>query len=183
MYVYVCHLTTTGEKFGEAGFVLSKKDGDGAMCTTNSVRKHEELNCKICDHKLDPLYLVRLQKYLQYKIDNPTRCVDFEKGDDDDETEGNTTHEKQCTIINGRAFYYLILSYLDNENKEIILLGDNNCDITVRTPNSTTSNDTRHIKNLYELFGFTQLIKDPTRVTNTSSTIIDHIATTNVDKF
>ena len=38
-----------------------------------------------------------------------------------------------------------ILSYLDNENKEIILLGDNNCDITVRTPNSTTSNDSLDI--------------------------------------
>ena len=31
---------------------------------------------------------------------------------------------------------------------------------------------------LYDLFGMTQLIKEPTRVTLDSSTLIDHIATT-----
>ena len=35
------------------------------------------------------------------------------------------------------------------------------------------------LHDLYDLFGMTQLIKEPTRVTLDSSTLIDHIATTN----
>ena len=39
-------------------------------------------------------------------------------------------------------------------------------------------NDSRHMCKLYELFSLKQLIREPTRVTLNSSTIIDHIATT-----
>ena len=70
------------------------------------------------------------------------------------------------------------LSYLDKEGKEIILLGDTNCDLTTKQANQPIDNDTRHVTSLYELFNLNQLIKEPTRVTLDTSTIIDHIATT-----
>ena len=38
--------------------------------------------------------------------------------------------------------------------------------------------NTKHLIGLYELFSFKQLIKEPTRVTLTTSSVIDHIATT-----
>ena len=38
-------------------------------------------------------------------------------------------------------------------------------------------NDTRHVTSLYELFSFSQLIREPTRVTFNTSSLIDHIAT------
>ena len=71
----------------------------------------------------------------------------------------------------------LILSFLDKEEKEVILLGDTNCDFTVKEGIVMDSN-AKHLTNIYELFTFKQLITEPTRVTANSSSIIDHIATT-----
>ena len=41
------------------------------------------------------------------------------------------------------------------------------------------SDDNKEIKNAFQLYGFKQLIKKATRVTNESSTLIDLIATNN----
>ena len=71
-----------------------------------------------------------------------------------------------------------VLSYLDREGKEIILLGDTNCDLTKRAPNQPADNNAKHISSLYELFSLKQLIEEPTRVTLTTSSMIDHVATT-----
>ena len=71
-----------------------------------------------------------------------------------------------------------VLSYLDKEGKEIILLGDTNCDLTITAPDQPAENNSKHICSLYELFSLNQLIEEPTRVTLTSSSIIDHVATT-----
>ena len=71
-----------------------------------------------------------------------------------------------------------ILSFLDREGKEIILLGDTNCDLSNHALGQSVENNTRHVCDLYELFSFEQLINEPTRVASSSSTIIDHIATT-----
>ena len=71
----------------------------------------------------------------------------------------------------------LILSFLDKEEKEVILLGDTNCDFTVKEGIVMASN-AKHLTNIYELFTFKQLITEPTRVTANSSFSIDHIATT-----
>ena len=71
-----------------------------------------------------------------------------------------------------------VLSYLDKEGKEIILLGDTNCHLTITAPDQPAENNSKHICSLYELFSLNQLIEEPTRVTLTSSSIIDHIATT-----
>ena len=71
-----------------------------------------------------------------------------------------------------------VLSYLDNEGNEKIVLGDTNCDLTTKQTNQPIDNDTGHMTSLYELFSFTQLIKEPTRVILDTSSIVDHIATT-----
>ena len=92
------HDTKKGEG-REVGFVRSKKNG--GIDTSNSVRKYEDLNCKICNHKLDPLYVLHLQKYLNYKINNPSQRGELDYDDDDNDAKMN--YEKQCTVINGRA--------------------------------------------------------------------------------
>ena len=68
------------------------------------------------------------------------------------------------------------LSFLDGEGKEIIILGDTNCDFCHR---DTTPSHIVQLRELYELFYMKQIIKEPTRVTLDSSNLIDHIATTN----
>ena len=58
-----------------------------------------------------------------------------------------------------------ILSFLDKEEKEVILLGDTNCDFTVKEGIAMDSN-AKHLTNNYEL------ITEPTRATANSSSII-----------
>ena len=71
-----------------------------------------------------------------------------------------------------------VLSFLDKEGKEIILLGDTNCDLTPKQAEQPIDNNSKHMLVLYELLSFKQLVEEPTRVTLTTSSIIDHIAIT-----
>ena len=71
-----------------------------------------------------------------------------------------------------------VLSFFDKEGKEIILLGDTNCDLTPKQAEQPIDKHSTHMLDLYELFSFKQLVEEPTRVTVTTSSIIDHIATT-----
>ena len=71
-----------------------------------------------------------------------------------------------------------VLSFLDKEGKEIILLGDTNCDLTPKQAELPIDNNSKHMLDLYELFSSKQLIEEPTRVTPNTASIIDHIATT-----
>ena len=61
------------------------------------------------------------------------------------------------------------------ENKETIISGDLNCDYLV-------PRDHIEIKDIIKINGFKQLITKPTRITNTSRTLIDIIATTDSTK-
>ena len=63
------------------------------------------------------------------------------------------------------------LSIIDAENKEVIILGDINCDYLVK-------NDHRFIKEIFTINGYKQLINKPTRITETTETLIDVIQTT-----
>ena len=58
------------------------------------------------------------------------------------------------------------------DKKELIMLGDFNKDLL-------KTNQTRDWVNSMTALGFTQLVNCPTRVTNSTSTLIDHIYTTN----
>lgn len=67
------------------------------------------------------------------------------------------------------------LRFLDRENKEIIILGDTNCDFSL--PRPSVANHISHLQEIYDLFGLRQLIEEPTRITLHSSSLIDHIST------
>ena len=65
-----------------------------------------------------------------------------------------------------------LLRKIEFENRESIIAGDMNCYLLKE------ENHTKHIKNAYSTFGYTQLVKHATRTTSESSTLIDHLATT-----
>ena len=65
-----------------------------------------------------------------------------------------------------------LLRKIEFENRESIIAGDMNCNLLKE------ENHTKHIKNAYSTFGYTQLVKHATRTTSESSTLIDHLATT-----
>ena len=66
-----------------------------------------------------------------------------------------------------------LLKTIENENKEIILIGDINCnDLNIDDKNKVIDN----LRSVYRQFQMKQLIKFPTRSTLTSQTLIDHFA-------
>ena len=65
------------------------------------------------------------------------------------------------------------LSIAQTTGLEFILMGDFNIDITLSTNSKWM--------NLIQLFDLSQLISTPTRITQSSSTIIDHIYTSNTE--
>jgi hypothetical protein len=60
---------------------------------------------------------------------------------------------------------------MDSENKEIILLGDYNCDWS-RLDSNSTSAQTNKLAGIAQTFQLQQLISDPTRITANSKTLI-----------
>ena len=66
-----------------------------------------------------------------------------------------------------------IVQILDLEGKECIFLGDLNCDYL----KSGYDYNTTQLKQLSSIYQLTQLIKEPTRITSTTSTLIDVILT------
>ena len=56
-----------------------------------------------------------------------------------------------------------------SENKELLLVGDLNCDVIKAPPDPQT----RRLQFLCSLYQIEQLINEPTRVTRTSATQID----------
>ena len=73
-----------------------------------------------------------------------------------------------------------LIKVIDNENKEMYVLGDLNCDMLKTDKDSNTP--TKKIKS-YELYRLSQLIDEATRITMTTSSLIDHIVTTHQRKF
>lgn len=68
------------------------------------------------------------------------------------------------------------LSNLLPAHDDILCLGDFNIDLF-----KFDATETVQYVSMLDAFGLTQLIKDPTRITSTSATLIDHILTTNLD--
>ena len=73
-----------------------------------------------------------------------------------------------------------LIKAIDDENKEMYILGDLNCDM-LKT-NNDLSLPTKRIKSLYELYQLSQLIKQATRITMTTSSLIDDIVTNTPEK-
>ena len=73
-------------------------------------------------------------------------------------------------------FFSDTIESLSVENKEVLVLGDFNCDFSAK---KTTQPECRQMKCLFKSLSFSQLINSPTRITSESSTLIDLIATNN----
>ncbi len=65
--------------------------------------------------------------------------------------------------------YEKVLEKMDAEDLEVICIGDFNCDWS----RQGTQSHTDKLKDMMELYQFEQLIKEPTRVTENTSTLID----------
>ena len=76
---------------------------------------------------------------------------------------------------NARVFdlFEEFLQKAEAENKELIILGDLNCDLHTNTANSNT----KKLIELLAVYQLKQLIKEPTRVTANTRTLIDVIIT------
>lgn len=72
-----------------------------------------------------------------------------------------------------------LLGKIEAENVESNILGDINCDMMAATP----ANETRHLIKLCQSYQYAQLIKEPTRVTSRSESLIDLFLTNEPDKF
>ena len=73
-----------------------------------------------------------------------------------------------------------LIKAVDNENKEMYILGDLNCNM-LKT-NNDSNIPTKKIKSLYELYQLAQLIDEATRITPTTTSLIDHIVTNMPEK-
>ena len=71
--------------------------------------------------------------------------------------------------------FEVFLRNCDLEDKELILLGDLNCDMSKSPPETHT----RRLLFLSSLYQSDQLINEPTRVTEASATLIDLLMTNN----
>lgn len=71
-----------------------------------------------------------------------------------------------------------LIGKLDSLNVEYFLLGDVNCDQIAVIPD----NDTRLMNNISDIYGLTQLIKEATRITENTTTLLDVIYTNHPDR-
>ena len=71
-----------------------------------------------------------------------------------------------------------LIGKLDSLNTEFYLLGDLNCNMAA----SQFDSDTRKLLTITDVYGLQQLITEPTRITETSATLIDLIFTNCPDK-
>ena len=75
--------------------------------------------------------------------------------------------------------YHALSRYRPSDTKETILLEDTNCNFHIKNDESSSKNLPNNIKRLadiYNSFGLTQLLREPTRETIDTSTTIDHRA-------
>ena len=75
-------------------------------------------------------------------------------------------------------YFETFIDMLDAENAECYLLGDLNCDLGSPALESSS----RSLTGITELYDLHQLMSEPTRITETSSTMIDLIFTNTPDK-
>ena len=73
-----------------------------------------------------------------------------------------------------------LIKQIDDENKEIYILRDLNCNLLEEK--ALFNAPTNKLNSLYELYQLSQLIKEPTRITTRSSSLIDHVVTNTPEK-
>ena len=73
-----------------------------------------------------------------------------------------------------------LIKAIDNENKEIYILVDLNCNMLKTDKDANIP--TKKMKSFYELYQLTQMTDEATRVTMTTSSLTDHIVTNTPEK-
>ena len=73
-----------------------------------------------------------------------------------------------------------LIKQIDDENKEMYILGDLNCNLLQEK--ALFNVPTSKLNSIYELYQLSQLINEPTRVTLTTSSLIDHVVTNTPEK-
>ena len=71
-----------------------------------------------------------------------------------------------------------MIKAIDNENHEMHILSDMNCDLLKTIPD----NPTKKYNSILEMYQLSQTIDKPTRITKTSKSLIDHHVTNSLDK-
>ena len=84
----------------------------------------------------------------------------------------------QTSLFSNRFIFELRVIYRQIFDLEYYLLGDLNCNL----PSPTPDENTHRLLEISDLDGLKQLINEPTRVTESSSTLIDLIYTIYVDR-
>ena len=72
----------------------------------------------------------------------------------------------------------VVLIKFDDENVELYLVGDLNCNLL----SDVVSNNSSYLLNINDIYGLSQRITDPTLVTQYSNTVIDLCLTNSPDK-
>ena len=83
----------------------------------------------------------------------------------------NSPHERCNEFEN-------VIDKIDAESKELYILGDVNCNLLPETSAHTSS----CLTNIFDIYGLSQLITEPTRVTPVSKTLIDLCITNSPEK-
>ena len=68
-----------------------------------------------------------------------------------------------------------LIKQIDDENREMYIPGDLNCNLLQEK--ALFNVPTSKLNSIYELYQLSQLINEPTRVTLTTSSLIDHVVT------
>ena len=87
-----------------------------------------------------------------------------------------------CSEIDAFNSLEHVLRFFECEGKEIILLGDTNCDLLSGSKifsEHLVPNHVKRICDIYQSFRLEQVIKEPTRETIVTSTLLDHVAVSN----
>ena len=75
--------------------------------------------------------------------------------------------------------FEIVIDKIDAENKELFILGDVNCNLL---PEAFARGFCSYLTSIFDIYGLSQLITEPTRVTPTSKTLIDLCITNSPEK-
>ena len=89
----------------------------------------------------------------------------------------SSVHRPPNTTVETFSKIERLIQLVDNENKEVYMLGDLNCNLL----DSNLSN-VKMLQEIMQLYQLTQIIDDPTRVTKSTKSILDVCITSSPDK-
>ena len=161
----LCDSTISDEEISIDGFSLLRNDrtrhGGGVAIYISNNFKHTRR------HNIEPDMLECVLTEVKYSNYKPPIIV-------------GAFYRPPNTSVDFFDKFDEVLATVSAESKECILLGDFNCDFsTCNILNTNTDN----LKFYTSLYGFSQMITSPTRITSHSSTTIDLIFVNNPDVF